>query len=259
MSVRSVLLELANYDSIEISQNLQAQLQYLQDIEVSRSWLGGFFSDPYDVSDTLWDSASNEYNLRLIRTAASQNTIIADALTALNPDLGANFLAGFNQISAEFSSAIGASGGFSLSQYLEDISGFSEAFFGSILDLVRSQVDILDDALSLAKSTVSTAQFTYRSSVFGWDTTIAAVNSADNFLRETSTSMRDLLSGAQSPIDLINSIVNGITQRIRSLDPDEFLQLTVASRTVVWLFLEQLRLEFVPVFHGLQGRLAAQS
>ena len=32
----------------------------------------------------------------------------------------------------------------------------------------------------------------------------------------------------------------------------------VASRTVVWLSLEQRRFEFVPVFHGLQGRLAAQ-
>jgi len=34
--------------------------------------------------------------------------------------------------------------------------------------------------------------------------------------------------------------------------------LSVTSRQVVWLFLEQLRFEFVPVFHGLQGRLAAQ-
>ena len=32
----------------------------------------------------------------------------------------------------------------------------------------------------------------------------------------------------------------------------------VTSRKVVRLFLEQLRLEFVPVLHGLQGRLAAQ-
>ncbi|MTJ05159.1 MAG: response regulator [Sediminimonas qiaohouensis] len=36
------------------------------------------------------------------------------------------------------------------------------------------------------------------------------------------------------------------------------LMLTVTSRKVVWLFLEQLGLEFVPVFHRLQGRLAAQ-
>jgi len=34
--------------------------------------------------------------------------------------------------------------------------------------------------------------------------------------------------------------------------------LNVASRTVVWLFLEKFRFQFVPVFHGLQGRLAAQ-
>jgi len=32
----------------------------------------------------------------------------------------------------------------------------------------------------------------------------------------------------------------------------------VTSRQVVWLFLEKLRLEFVPVLHRLQGRLAAQ-
>ena len=34
--------------------------------------------------------------------------------------------------------------------------------------------------------------------------------------------------------------------------------LNVTSRKVVWLFLKQLWLEFVPVLHGLQGRLAAQ-
>jgi hypothetical protein len=33
--------------------------------------------------------------------------------------------------------------------------------------------------------------------------------------------------------------------------------LPVTSRTVVWLFLKQFRFECVPVFHGLQGRLAA--
>ena len=35
--------------------------------------------------------------------------------------------------------------------------------------------------------------------------------------------------------------------------------LTVTSRTVVRLYFEQVRLEFVPVFHGLQGRLTSQS
>ena len=35
-------------------------------------------------------------------------------------------------------------------------------------------------------------------------------------------------------------------------------QLAVTSRQVVRLFFEQLWFEFVPVFHGLQGRLAAQ-
>ena len=35
-------------------------------------------------------------------------------------------------------------------------------------------------------------------------------------------------------------------------------RLCVTSRKVIWLFLEQLRLEFVPVLHRLQGRPAAQ-
>ena len=34
--------------------------------------------------------------------------------------------------------------------------------------------------------------------------------------------------------------------------------LAVTSRKVVWLFLEQLRLDFVPALHRLQGRPAAQ-
>jgi hypothetical protein len=38
----------------------------------------------------------------------------------------------------------------------------------------------------------------------------------------------------------------------------EFLGLGVTSPKVVWLFLEQIWSEFVPVFHGLQGRFAAQ-
>jgi len=37
-----------------------------------------------------------------------------------------------------------------------------------------------------------------------------------------------------------------------------FSSLIVTSRQVVWLLLEQFRLEFVPVFHCLQGRFAAQ-
>jgi hypothetical protein len=32
-----------------------------------------------------------------------------------------------------------------------------------------------------------------------------------------------------------------------------FMTLHVTSREVVWLFLEQLRLEFVPILHRLQG------
>jgi hypothetical protein len=34
--------------------------------------------------------------------------------------------------------------------------------------------------------------------------------------------------------------------------------IAVTSRKVVWLLSEQLRFEFVPVLHGLQGRLAAE-
>ena len=34
--------------------------------------------------------------------------------------------------------------------------------------------------------------------------------------------------------------------------------LLVTSRTVAWFFLEQLRFAFMPVFHGVQGRLATQ-
>ena len=39
---------------------------------------------------------------------------------------------------------------------------------------------------------------------------------------------------------------------------DNALAESVTSRTVVWLFVEQFWFEFVPVFHCLQGRLAAQ-
>ncbi len=36
------------------------------------------------------------------------------------------------------------------------------------------------------------------------------------------------------------------------------VSIAVTSRKVVWLLLEQLRLDFVPVLHRLQGRPAAQ-
>jgi len=38
---------------------------------------------------------------------------------------------------------------------------------------------------------------------------------------------------------------------------DAVALLGVTSRTVVWLFLKQFWFECVPVFHSLQGRLAA--
>ena len=43
-----------------------------------------------------------------------------------------------------------------------------------------------------------------------------------------------------------------------ALDADDIVNLGVTSRKVVWLLLEQLRLDFVPVLHRLQGRPAAQ-
>ena len=44
----------------------------------------------------------------------------------------------------------------------------------------------------------------------------------------------------------------------KSLHKRGYKWLSVTSRTVVWLFLEQFRLEFVPALHCLQGGLAAQ-
>ena len=46
--------------------------------------------------------------------------------------------------------------------------------------------------------------------------------------------------------------------RGRQADKEEVQSLPVTSRQVVWLFLEQFRFEFVPVFHRLQGGVAAQ-
>jgi hypothetical protein len=43
----------------------------------------------------------------------------------------------------------------------------------------------------------------------------------------------------------------------RATEAYDLYILTVTSRTVVWLFLKQFRFECVPVFHSLQGRLAA--
>ena len=40
--------------------------------------------------------------------------------------------------------------------------------------------------------------------------------------------------------------------------PPAAIPLSVTSRTVAWFFLEQLRFAFMPVFHGVQGRLATQ-
>ena len=49
-----------------------------------------------------------------------------------------------------------------------------------------------------------------------------------------------------------------LTGRIRATLLTAVFTLGVTSRQVVWLFLEQLRPQFVPILHRLQGRLAAQ-
>ena len=56
-----------------------------------------------------------------------------------------------------------------------------------------------------------------------------------------------------------------ITANTRLVEPsnlvtqhDDIENLGVTSRDVVWLFFEQLRSEFVPVFHRLQGRSGCQ-
>ena len=47
-----------------------------------------------------------------------------------------------------------------------------------------------------------------------------------------------------------------VTFTFRTLDLKLVAMLAVTSREVVRLFLEQLRFDFVPVFHYLQGRFA---
>ena len=65
------------------------------------------------------------------------------------------------------------------------------------------------------------------------------------------------INNAQSLLQLLRApIVLCRTPRVIKLKLVWLL--IVTSRQVVWLFLEQLRLEFVPVLHRLQGRLAAQ-
>ena len=49
--------------------------------------------------------------------------------------------------------------------------------------------------------------------------------------------------------------VDASSQMLRVLTQKD---LNVASRKVIWLFPEQLRVQFVPFLHGLQGCLAAQ-
>jgi len=50
----------------------------------------------------------------------------------------------------------------------------------------------------------------------------------------------------------------GLSGNIEEMLARTIAALAVASRKVVWLLLEQLWLEFVPVLHRLQGRLAGQ-
>ena len=70
--------------------------------------------------------------------------------------------------------------------------------------------------------------------------------------------------GSMKAPGLEKKVVLTKTQVEKELDQDfqsvfrRVLNLAVTSRKVVWLFLEQLRLDFVPALHRLQGRPAAQ-
>ena len=72
------------------------------------------------------------------------------------------------------------------------------------------------------------------------------------FYDKSALVLQDELADADSLTDFSIAFASAISQ----VPAD--LMLAVTSRKVVRLFLEQLRLEFVPVLHGLQGRLAAQ-
>lgn len=52
------------------------------------------------------------------------------------------------------------------------------------------------------------------------------------------------------------AVIERLEELCGRVEPDMMLRVT--SREVVRLFREQLRLDFVPALHGLQGRLAAQ-
>ena len=56
----------------------------------------------------------------------------------------------------------------------------------------------------------------------------------------------------------VDKVVIGCGGNVIASHPRCWDREDVTSRTVIWLFLEQLRLKFVPVLHRLQGRLAAQ-
>ena len=58
--------------------------------------------------------------------------------------------------------------------------------------------------------------------------------------------------------DMDRSYVSEIELAKFSASLDVLERIAVTSRKVIWLFLEQLWIKFVPVFHGLQGRLASQ-
>ena len=243
MTLRDTLLFVVDYNASETEALVHQQLSFLQGIEVNRSWLGSFFSDPYDVSGALWDCASNEYNLRVITTASSQNQAIIDALRATNPVAADAFVQGFNQISVDFNTAIGAAGGFTLSQYVEDVSGFTQAFFGSALNVVMSQAGLLNDAYNVASATISTSYGIASTGMLAWDVSIASVNRADDFFRNICTSLTDVFTGRATAASLADSFITGLSSIVRSLDAEQFSQLTGVSSSALSLISSTASLE----------------
>ena len=91
---------------------------------------------------------------------------------------------------------------------------------------------------------------------------------ADGAVSDVEAALIDAYSGLSNIHSGQGSNDRGVMHALQIVDkynlpsidnPPEYKQvLLVTSRQVVWLFFEQLRFEFVPILHRLQGRLAAQ-
>jgi hypothetical protein len=81
------------------------------------------------------------------------------------------------------------------------------------------------------------------------------------YIVRAATSAKDIHFRMNSPDVnvLARQFIGVVFFEMPQLEQGSVIQrLGVTSRQVVWLFLEQLWFEFVPVLHGLQGRLAAE-